>query len=81
MKYAANLSRVPALVIGLVTILGATQAVAVQPDATRSPVQRADNPAPKGPASIDLMLFAHRTDIAPLRVPAATAAAVKAERR
>lgn len=81
MKYTAKLPRIPVLVLGLVTILGATQAVAVQPGATCSPVQRADSAAPKGPASIDLMLFAHRTDIAPLRVPAATAAAVQAERR
>ena len=81
MKYAARLPRIPALFLGLVTVFGATQAVAVQPDATRSPVQRVDNPAPKGLASIDLMLFAHRADIAPLRLPSATAAAVQAERR
>jgi hypothetical protein len=81
MKYAANLSSVPALVLGIVAVFGAGHAAAVQPEATRNPVQRVESPAPKDPALIDLMLFAHRADIAPLRVPAATSAAPERERR
>jgi hypothetical protein len=81
MKNAAYFPGVPALALGLVAFLGGAQAVAVQPEATRNPAQRAENLAPKDPALIDLMLFAHRADIAPLRVPAATVVAPERERR
>jgi len=81
MKYAVNLFSGPALVLGLVVVFGAAQAGAVQPEASHNPAQQVASPVSKDPALIDLMLFAHRADIAPVRVPAVTVVVPERERR